>query len=218
MLAFTGSASALNGNRTGPLDGRGFPSWFTDDAGRALQMCDDRSFQCQRVDRADLTPPDGEALYWGALATVRSRRGPIDIEFALEAAFNRQRPLVFSRLRVRGHLRQGGRYILEHPYGTMRFRAITPREDRNVDKTVDRGCSLERGGECAPGRETWLRQRTHAKGYLGRLRRTRVTGGTERNNLVLRTADGDVIGTQNKFRVIGKLCFEGCRQRFRQRN
>ena len=216
MLAFSGSASALNGNRTGPLDGRGFPGYYVDDAGTTLQMCDDRSLRCQRVEAGDLTAPDGEALYWGALATIHSRRGLIDVEFALEAAFEGRRSVVFSRIRIRGHLRRPAHYVLEHPYGDMGFVAINPREQRNVNKTVDARCSLERGGRCAPNRETWLRSRNRPRGYLGGLRRTRVTGGTVRNNLVLRTRQGEFLGSTNRFRIIGKLCGAQCRSRFRR--
>jgi hypothetical protein len=215
MLAFTGSASALDGNRTGPLDRRGFPGYYVDEAGRTLQLCDDGSRRCQRVEAGDLRAPDGEAVYWAALATVRSKRGPIDVEFALEAAFNGRRPVVFSRIRIRGHLRRPAHYVLEHPYGDMGFVAINPDEQRNVDKTVDARCSLDRG-RCAPNRETWLRSVNRPRGYLGGQRRTRVTGGTVRNSLVLRTRQGEFLGRTNRFRVIGKLCGAQCRSRFRR--
>jgi hypothetical protein len=127
MLTIGGSASALNGRRTGPLDNRGFPAYYVDDAGRAVQMCDDGSAICQGANRGDLVAPDGEALYWSALTTLRTRRGPLEVEFALEASFEGQRPVVFRRLRIRGHLGRRGRYILHHPYGNLPFTAIRAR-------------------------------------------------------------------------------------------
>jgi hypothetical protein len=138
---------SLNTRRTGARDDRGFPLYYTDDRGQALRLCEDGSAHCIRAVPEDLAAPDGEALYWSASTTLHSKRGPIDVEFALEAAFgDAGRPVVFDRIRVRGHLNQKGRYILLHPYGRMRFRAITPREQRNVDVTHDRNCSVARKG------------------------------------------------------------------------
>lgn len=218
LLTFAGSAAALNGNRTGPLDNRGFPRYYTDDAGRSLQICDDGTAFCMRARPQGLTPPDGEALYWAALSPLRTRRGTLSVEFALEAAFGGprgQRPVVFSRLRVRGHLNRAGRYVLQHPYGTLRFSAITPQEQRNVNVTVDRGCSIARGGGCAARLTRWLRARTRHPGYLGRRRRTPVTGGPVRNELELFAPGGDRIGRSARFRIIGKVCNQPCRDRAR---
>jgi len=208
VLAAAVPTYSINTRQTGRLDSRGFPLFYTDDSGRHLRLCETGTRQCQGATRRDLVPPEGEAFYWMATANVRSQLGPIEVEFALEAAFGGPRgfrPIVFDRIRIRGHLRQAGRYILDHPYGSTSFRAITPTEDRNVDFTVDRFCSKERRGFCNGRITNFLRAQNPPKGYIGfGGRRTLVTGGTERNDLVLRTAGGDVIGQTSRFAVMGK--------------
>jgi hypothetical protein len=216
LLSVGGSASALNTAKTGPKDNRGFPSYYMDESGRALQMCDDGTPFCQGVGAGDVTPPDGEAFFWLAVAHLKTNRGPLDVEMALEAAFAGQRPIVFNRLRIRGHLNQKGNYILKYPYGQVKFHAIGAAEQRNVDFTRDVPCSTTRGGRCAEKIHRWLKSTVKAKGYLGPTRRTTVTGGSKRNNLELLAKDnGRTIGTQNKFRIVGKRCGAGCRTRAR---
>jgi hypothetical protein len=198
---------SLDTIHTGRRDNRGFPLFYTDDSGMSLRICENGTRRCLRARPRDLRPPNGEAVYWQATATLRSQRGPIEVIFALEAAFaGRGRPVVFDRIRVRGHLRQAGRYVLEHPYGSTPFRAINPIEQRNVDVTHDSRCSLKRKGRCNGRITNFLRAaREQPPGYIGPgTRRTRVTGGTLRNNLVLRTAGGEVIGSTDKFAVVGR--------------
>jgi len=200
---------SLDTRQTGRRDHRGFPLYYTDDSGLHLRLCESGTRQCQFADRRDLTPPQGENFYWMATATVRSQRGPIEVEFALEAAFGGARgrlPIVFDRLRIRGHLREAGRYILDHPYGSTRFRAITVAEQRNVNFTVDRFCSRDRRGFCNERITNFLRTTGKApKGYIGfGARATTVSGGTFRNSLVLRTADDQVIGETDRFVVMGR--------------
>jgi hypothetical protein len=215
LLTVAGSAVALDTGRTGPLNNRGFPAYYVDDAGRALQLCDDGTPLCLGVGRNDLRPPDGEALYWAALSPVRSRRGTLEVEFALEAAFEGRRPVVFRRMRVRGHVNLRGRYVLEHPYGTTRFRAAPRSEQRNVNITRDIRCARDRGGVCAPLMTRWLRSTERVAGHLGSKRRTPVRGGAVRNALLLYGPNGDLIGRSERFRVIGKLCGPRCRRRAR---
>ncbi len=196
---------SIDTRHTGRLNKRGFPIHYTDDRGVQVQLCVNGTRRCLRTKRSDLLPPEGEAFYWAANTTVHSSRGPVDVELALEAAFGGAgRPIVFDRIRIRGHLRQAGNYILEHPYGQTRFRAITPLEQRNVNLTHDRMCSVKRDGPC-PGRiDNFLRAKNPPKGYLGfGGRRTLVVGGTLRNSVVLKTAAGEVIGSNSKFAVLG---------------
>lgn len=196
---------SLNTHRTGRLDDRGFPRHYTDDRGMMLQLCEDGTVRCQGAVPGDLVAPEGEAFYWVATSTIRTSRGPIDVEFALEAAFAGQRPIVFERIRIRGHLNHRGRYVLHHPYGRTRFNAISPQEQRNVDRTIDRFCSLERHGRCNGPIDKFLRARNHPAGYAGfGGRRTRVKGGTFRNNMVLMTRRGTVLGRTGKFVIIGQ--------------
>lgn len=206
-LTLTSPAEGLNTNRTGRADDRGFPRFYTDDSGLSLQLCEDGTAACLGARPGNLVAPDGEALYWAATATLPTRRGDLDVEFALEAAFgDGGGPVVFDRIRIRGHLDRAGRYILRHPYGTKRFRAARPAEQRNVDVTIDLGCSLNRGGPCQGRIDNWLRSRSPRVGYLGRGEvATRVTGGTKRNELVLRTRRGRIIGQTSRFAVLGKL-------------
>ena len=198
---------SINTRQTGRKDSRGFPLFYTDDRGLHLRLCESGTPRCLGARRAALVPPEGEAFYWMATATIRSNRGPIDVEMALEAAFGGARgrkPIVFDRLRIRGHLRQKGAYVLDHPYGSTRFRAISPREQRNVDFTVDRFCSLEKRGNCKGRIDNFLRSTNPPKGFVGwGGRRTQVKGGTFRNNLVLRDG-GKVIGSTNRIAVLGK--------------
>jgi hypothetical protein len=200
---------SLNTRQTGPRDNRGFPLFYTDDGGLPLRLCQSGTRQCQGADRGDLVPPNGENFYWLATATIRSQSGPVDVELALEAAFGGARgrlPIVFDRLRIRGHLREAGRYVLDHPYGSTGFRAITPAEQRNVDFTRDLGCSVKRAGRCNERIDKFLRSTAKTpKGYIGfGGKATTVRGGTERNSLILRTADGTVIGQTDKFVIMGR--------------
>ena len=209
LLAAAVPTYSINTRQTGRLDNRGFPLFYTDDRGVSLRLCETGTRQCQGARRGDLVAPNGEAFYWMATATVRTSRGPIDVEFALEAAFAGARgrlPIVFDRIRIRGHLDEAGGYVLDHPYGSTSFRAITPTEQRNVDFTRDRRCSIERGGACEGRITNFLRAAIPPpKGYLGfGGRRTPVLGGTVRNDLVLSSADGTVIGSTDRFAVMGR--------------
>lgn len=202
---------SINTRQTGPKDDRGFPLYYTDNRGLHLRLCQSGTARCQGATRADLTPPNGENFYWMATARIRTKRGPIDVEMALEAAFGGARgrkPIVFDRLRIRGHLRQKGVYALDHPYGTTRFRAITPREQRNVDFTSDRFCSLDRKGRCSQRIDNFLRSNNPPKGFVGwGGHKTKVHGGTFRNAVVLRDG-GKVIGRTSKFAILGKRFFK----------
>jgi hypothetical protein len=75
-----------------------------------------------------------------------------------------------------------------------------------VDTTHDRSCSLERRGRCAGLITNFLRARNAPRGYLGfGGRATQVKFGTFRNSVVLRTADGAVLGETDRFVIVGKI-------------
>jgi hypothetical protein len=213
LLTMGGSAAALNGNRIGGLDDRGFPRFYMDQAGRALQLCVDGSALCQGVGPNALAGRDGEAFYWVALTPLKTSRGTLSVEMAIEAAFEGQRPVVFRRLRVRGHLNRRGNYLLRYPYGAVTIHAIATGNQRNVDFTLDRRCALADPGRCAPRMHRWLKSTTRAPHYLGTRTRTPVTGGTKRNvvQLVARN-NGKLIGRSRQFRVVGKVCGRACRR------
>jgi hypothetical protein len=177
-------------------------------------MCDDGSAFCQAVGANALTPPEGEAFYWVALTPLKTPRGTLSVEMALEAAFAGQRPIVFSRLRVRGHLNRRGNYLLRYPYGAVTIHAIAPGNQRNVDFTIDRPCSLTDPGRCAPRMDRWLKSTTRAPHYLGTRTRTPVTGGTKRNEVrLIARNNGKTIGVSRQFRIVGKICGTACRRR-----
>jgi hypothetical protein len=213
LAALVGAAAptySINTRQTGRQDSRGFPVFYTDNSGLRLRLCETGTAQCLRAGRRALTPPGGENFYWMATAHIRTSRGPIDVELALEAAFGGargRRPIVFERLRIRGHLNQAGGYVLDHPYGTTPFRAISPAEQRNVDFTRDRACSTKRKGGCGGMIDNFLRSTNPPKGYVGfGGRRTLVRGGTFRNDLVLRDG-GTVLGQTDRIAVLGKRFF-----------
>jgi hypothetical protein len=210
LVAAAVPANSINTNRTGRIDRRGFPLFYQDDNGLKLRLCETGTVQCQRAGRRALTPPAGENFYWMATAHIRTSQGPVDVELALEAAFGGARgrlPIVFERIRIRGHLNEAGGYTLDHPYGSTDFRAIDPAEQRNVDFTRDKACATKRGGTCGGMITNFLRSTNPPKGYVGfGGRRTLVTGGTVRNDLVVRSG-GRVIGQTDQIAVMGKRFF-----------
>jgi hypothetical protein len=212
-LAATGPAQGLNTNKIGGPDASGFPLHYTDDSGVSLQLCIDGTARCGGATSTDdgaggpgvSVAPDGEGFYWMATAAVRSPRGRIDVEFAHEAAWaSATQPIVFDRTRIRGDLTPG-RYTLLTPYGRTRFEAVGTGQ-RNVNLTQDPGCTLARGGPCSAKMTNFLRATGAPQGYLGNgVGLTTVTGGTERNNLVLMDSKGKVIGKTARFAITGKL-------------
>jgi hypothetical protein len=205
VLAAAVPTYSVNRRDAGPRDDRGFPSFYRDVRGLPLRICEDGTARCQGANTGDLIAPEGEGFYWMAVATLHTPKGPIDVEMALEAAFAGQRPIVFDRLRIRGHTHKG-RYVLYTPYGKTRFRAISAAEQRNVDTTHDRNCKLVNRGVCRHGDiRNFLRAANPPKGYVGfGNRRTRVVGGTFRNSLILKTRRGHVVAKTSKFMVLGK--------------
>lgn len=199
-------ASGIDGDSTGPLNPLGFPLYYADDAGTTLRLCIDETASCLGAARRDLRDTaDGEAFYWMAVAELPTRRGTLDVEMALEAAYGPPgTPIVFDRLRIRGHLDRAGRYLLKYPYGQRVLVAGRPSEQRNVNVTLDRPCSLT-GGSC--GRITdFLRSVSLPTGYVGMGDQpTRVTGGSQRNWVSLVAPSGHVVGTTHRFAVVGKV-------------
>jgi hypothetical protein len=212
LVAAAVPANSINPNRTGRLDRRGFPVFYQDDSGLKLRLCETGTAQCQRATRRALTPPAGENFYWMATAHIRTSQGPIDVELALEAAFGGARgrlPIVFQRIRIRGHLRETGRYVLDHPYGSTTFRATAFQDpdERNVDFTRDTLCATKRGGTCGGMITNFLRATNPPKGYVGfGARRTLVTGGPAGNDMVVRSG-GAAIGETDQIAVMGKRFF-----------
>jgi hypothetical protein len=208
LLSAAGPAQGLHPRLTGPLLALGFPQYYTDNSGLSLRLCEDGSVHCLGNTRnapglRDRT--NGEAFYWQAAASLPTKRGTLEVELALEAAYAaRNVPEVFSRLRIRGHLNRAGSYRLYHPYGSVRIVAGSPTQQRNVNFTSDLPCPLG-PGSCGRIRN-FLRSRTLGVGYVGfNGVPTRVTGGSERNFVALRGRTGRLLGQQSRFIVVGKV-------------
>jgi hypothetical protein len=216
-LALTAPAQGLNSAKTGDVDAAngGFPAYYTDDAGISLQPCIDGLAACGGATAADDgaggpgmgAAPDGEGFYWSAEADLQTARGSLLVIMAQEAAWlSDTQPVVFDRLRVRGHLNRSGTYTLLTPYGSKKFEAGPVAEQRNVFDTEDLDCAMTAGGPCAGHITNWLRAVNAPAGYLGDAATPRrVTGGTVRNEVVLKSPAGKVLGRTKLFTVMGKL-------------
>jgi hypothetical protein len=211
LLAVTAPVQAINTAKTGALDLRGFPTSYTDDGGLSTMICEDGTANCGGATTADLADTtDGEAFYWSADANLSTTRGDLQVIMAQEAAYaSANVPLVFDRLRVRGHLTRVGDYTLLTPYGRLGFRVDNTTDQRNVFVTDDLPCPLTPGAApCADNGHitNFLRSTSAPAGYLGNAAAaTPVTGGTARNEVVLLGANGEVLGRTNRFIVMGKL-------------
>ena len=143
VLAAMSPAQALNPAGVGPRDPsqHGFPANYTDDAGVALQMCDDGTAACAGATDATLAPTDGENFYWTATTSLSEPGLSLDIEIAAEAAWaGPNNPVTFDRLRIRGHADTAGPIDVTTPYGSTTVTAEDPAEQRNVNFTEDIGC------------------------------------------------------------------------------
>jgi len=207
-LTIVGPAQALRPGGIGPRNPqmKTFPAYFIDDSGRAATLCVNGRPKCGLTKLRDLTAPEGEAFYWNATATLRAPGIDVEVEWALEAAFAGQRPLVFDRLRIRGHVSQAGTYTIRHPYGTTTVRAIDPSEQRNVNFTRDIGCAPGPRGRCSFRSATqgpitsFLKQVRAPRGYFGNPNRFRpVTSGASVS--ISGPAGSD---SSDRFAVMGK--------------
>ena len=216
-LALTAPAGATDTAHTGPAVAAlgGFPAYYTDDSGISVQPCVDASANCGGATAIDdgaggpgmAVAGDGEGFYWSADATLNTPRGSLQVIMAQEAAWSSPtQPIVFDRLRVRGHLSQSGTYTLLTPYGSKKFEAGPVADQRNVFDTEDLGCAMTVGGACAGHVTNWLRAVNAPIGFLGdSASATRFTGGTVRNEFVLLAPNGSVIGRTPRAVIMGKL-------------
>jgi hypothetical protein len=185
-IAAMAPSQALDSAGVGPRDSTraGFPAYYTDDSGVALQLCVDGTAKCGNATlKSDgaggdgvAVGPDGEGFYFVATTTL-TEPGPagfdIDIEFAAEAAWlSRTQPMTFDRLRIRGHSGQGD-LTVNTPYGTFTVPAGPVTDVRNINLTEDIGCPL---APCDFRRMTtnplghitsWITANAAPAGYLG---------------------------------------------------
>jgi hypothetical protein len=183
-IAAMAPSQALDSTRVGPRDSTraGFPAYYTDEDGVALQLCVDGTAKCGggtlRSDGAGGpgvgVGPDGEGFYFVATTSLSAPGLDLDIEFAAEAAWmSRTQPMTFDRVRIRGHSDSAGDIPVTTPYGTFTVTADAPTAVRNVNFTEDIGCVI---APCDFRRmttnplahiTTWLTATNPPAGYLG---------------------------------------------------
>ncbi|GAA1476481.1 hypothetical protein GCM10009623_09270 [Nocardioides aestuarii] len=140
-------APAAAGTLTvGPVDpATGFPAWVTTGTDR-LELCLDGP-NCLGT-RADLAPPDGEAFWFQAGATLTGDASGL-VEVATEAAFGADGPdqeIAFNRVRIRLDLPEPGRYRVDYPYGSKTYDVGA---DLRINDTQDIGCLTSPCGDFA---------------------------------------------------------------------
>jgi len=154
-LAAMAPSQALDPTAVGPRDSTraGFPAYYTDDSGVALQLCIDGTARCGgatlKSDGAGGpgpgVGPDGEGFYFVATTSLSAPGLSLDIEFAAEAAWmSARQQITFDRFRVRGHSDSAGDIPVNTPYGTFTVTADPPlnAQDKNVNFTEDIGCAI----------------------------------------------------------------------------
>ena len=199
---------------------QGFPVWYQDARGRRVQLCLDGTPNCADAVPADLTPPEGEAFYWSADASI-ARAGGVDARLVLaaEAAFadaGADSQITFGRIRVRvDNLKPNTRYTITQPYGVMNLRS---NGTGVINVTRDVGCiAIPCNFNLAlksPVFDGFLRQKAGAPpGYLGDPTVERAVTGSPTGNNFFRiegpSAGGRGSGIDrvqtSRFAVMGKL-------------
>jgi len=209
LLGAVAPAQALDPAGVGPRDPNinGFPAFYTDDTGTALQMCDDGTANCLGATPATLNPPEGESFYWMATSTLSGDGVDLAVEFALEAAWLDGQRQTFDRLRVRGTAPDGD-YTLTHPYGTTDLTAT----GGEINFTEDVGCEPAPGVPCdftqaaSAGRITdFLVSSVRPPGHLGDSTTERpATVGVGGPTATMSIA-GPASATTSNFAVLGEL-------------
>ena len=133
----------------------GFPFSYTDSVNNfSLELCVDGPPLCINTPRPDATkpasvpenfPPDGEAFWWEAEASMPAGTAGRDalLVLAREGAFDTGDPVAghqisFGRIRVKASgLMPGETYTITHPYGTDKLKADV---DGTIFFTDDAGC------------------------------------------------------------------------------
>lgn len=158
------SSTALAGlAAVGPVKpdppGQGFPRWYQDPDGVAVEIGFDPALDI--IDPVDPTNPTSvaagfgpEAFYFLAETSFDfSAQGALEddggalLVLALEAAWGQEEPepnqqMVFNRVRFRMDVPVAGTYVLRHPYGTQTF-VVSPEEVgiRGINFTEDVGAA-----------------------------------------------------------------------------
>ena len=149
----------------GPVDpGNGFPQFYQDQAGQALEQCLDivtPGDPCGLLLLGSVNPRlpivfptnfPGESFYWMASARIQpvggNRSFRADVIMALEATFGNAagtvvpgQQITFARFRIKvtGGLVPGSTYTLTYPFGVKTFVASAT---GTINFTEDQGCGL----------------------------------------------------------------------------
>lgn len=206
--------------------GKGFPLWYQDQAGTALELNVGpiNSF----FDPVVLSNPvsvdagfGAEAFYWDASALINlpGVGNKADIRMALEASWAGGAPLagdqaVFQRLRIRIDAPVAGLYTVTHPFGVEVFNVTTP-GTRAINMTNDVGLVAQQFDLALTGLYSIFLASTSAPaGFLGdAATATTVTGSPVGTNFfrIEGPAGADLDGLGNNvvetdlFTVQGKI-------------
>lgn len=155
----------------GPIDpNTGFPLWYRDSTGIALQLCTEQPVTVPNpgggppivIDpclldgvvpnpgqpiRVPQNSPD-ELFWWaaGAITPIIGGAGSADLVLAVEAAFAQEEvidgdQISFTRVRIRVDAPVAGNYMVIHPYGVNFFPNVTP-GGRAINFTSDIGIAV----------------------------------------------------------------------------
>jgi hypothetical protein len=143
--AQTSFVTPLTVGPTNPVNG--FPTYFGDTNGRAVELCLDPVF-CL-FDPVDPANPFSvqvgfgpEAFWWSADAIIDNGTISAILVLAVEAAWNNEEPedgeqFPFTRLRIRADVPAPGTYIITHPYGTETFVVTSVGPGREINMSRD---------------------------------------------------------------------------------
>jgi len=140
----------------------GFPVWYQDTHGRALELClstaertPGAGFMCPLLPEPGFDPAQpivlggdaqnfpGEAFWSTGDAFIQGSGINLTYISALEAAFSAEQPVAgdqisFARIRIRVDVTTAGTYIITHPYGVEVFNVVSP-GTRAINMTRDIG-------------------------------------------------------------------------------
>ena len=214
----------------GPIDPvGGYPQWYMDTNGVALEMCTDVAGFCV-PDPVDPNNPASvaagfgdEAFYWAGEATANGANGESCLlVLALEAAWGGAgtpapgRQIVFSRVRLRcTGLQAGGAYTLVTPFQDRRIQAQPDAVNGPflINFTSDQISNAANGFSTplrSPNVGPFLTAANAPAGFLGNaVGLSTVTGGTNGNSFSLLSPGGATVVSTNLFTIQGKLATNG---------
>lgn len=135
-----------------PIDPHGYPEYYQDGAGLALELClpPPAGYAAVRPDLCIFGAPESaslqvgpESFWWMADAEIAPLvpGGKALLVMALEAAFTAEVPvdgqqMSFVRLRIRVDVPTDGDYTITHPFGVRTFTGVTAAEGINMTEDI----------------------------------------------------------------------------------